>query len=212
MLRLPTVNSRTERKERTRRAIVGAALELCRVRSFSSLSLREVARAAGIAPASFYRHFSGMEQLGLALVDEFGSALRRVLRDGSERLQHCDDVERETVLTFMDALDRHGPLFRLMHEERVSGAPAFRRAVAGEMELLTAGIGAVIDSRRPENGLDAEDIPVVARAVVTLVYDEGVSTLDLSPTERKQAIDRIVAQLKIVTRGARATATRRSEA
>ena len=72
-------------------------------------------------------------------------------------------------------------------------------------------IAAVVDSRRPQNGLDAEDIPVVAQAVVTLVYDEGVATLDLDPSERKQAFDRIVQQLKIVTRGARATAERRTE-
>ena len=39
--------SRVERKEATRRAIVGAALGLLDGQSFGSLSLREVTRAAG---------------------------------------------------------------------------------------------------------------------------------------------------------------------
>lgn len=58
-------------KEKTRRTLIDAAFsQLCANRSFSNLSLREVAREAGIAPTSFYRHFRDMEELGLTLVDE----------------------------------------------------------------------------------------------------------------------------------------------
>ena len=41
-------------------------------RGFGSLSLREVARCAGIVPTGFYRHFDDMDALGLALVAEVG--------------------------------------------------------------------------------------------------------------------------------------------
>ncbi len=75
---LPT---RTERKERTRRAILDAALTLTEQSSLSALSLRHVAREVGIAPTAFYRHFTSAEDLGLALVDESFSSLRRSLRD-----------------------------------------------------------------------------------------------------------------------------------
>lgn len=57
--------SREAKKEATRRAIVTAALTLLEERSFATLSLREVTREAGIAPAAFYRHFESMEALGL---------------------------------------------------------------------------------------------------------------------------------------------------
>jgi len=47
---------RAQQKEKTRRALVDAAFnQLSAERSFSSLSLREVAREANIAPTSFYR-------------------------------------------------------------------------------------------------------------------------------------------------------------
>ena len=50
------------------------AAELASGRSFDTLSLREVAKLAGIAPTSFYRHFHDMEGLGLALIEEHGEA------------------------------------------------------------------------------------------------------------------------------------------
>src|SRR5439155_23497205 len=62
--------TRQERKRRTRQALLDAALELLKEQSFSSLSLRQVTRAAGIVPTAFYRHFDDMEELGLALIDE----------------------------------------------------------------------------------------------------------------------------------------------
>jgi len=55
---------RAIQKEKTRRALVNAAFnQLSAEKSFSNLSLREVAREAGIAPTSFYRHFSDMDEL-----------------------------------------------------------------------------------------------------------------------------------------------------
>jgi AcrR family transcriptional regulator len=42
-------------------------------RSLSTVSLREVAREAGIAPNSFYRQFRDMGELSIALIDLAGS-------------------------------------------------------------------------------------------------------------------------------------------
>lgn len=54
--------------------------QLSAERSFASLSLREVAREAGIAPTSFYRHFRDVDELGLTMVDESGLMLRQLMR------------------------------------------------------------------------------------------------------------------------------------
>ena len=69
---------RAIQKEKTRRALIDAAFnQLSAEKSFSNLSLREVAREAGIAPTSFYRHFSDMDELGLEMVDEAGHTQRQ---------------------------------------------------------------------------------------------------------------------------------------
>ena len=67
-----------------------AAAELASGRSFDTLSLREVAKLAGIAPTSFYRHFHDMEGLGLALIEEHGAGVG-ISKSGGESV--CNDVE-----------------------------------------------------------------------------------------------------------------------
>ncbi|MFY8134203.1 MAG: TetR family transcriptional regulator, partial [Aquimonas sp.] len=77
----PTL-TRDERRLLTRAQLLSAALQLMGTgRSFASLSLREITREAGVVPAAFYRHFPNLDELGLALVEESGATLRRLLRE-----------------------------------------------------------------------------------------------------------------------------------
>ena len=50
--------SRVKRKEKTRRAILDAALALSADSTLVALSLRQVAKEVGIVPTAFYRHFA----------------------------------------------------------------------------------------------------------------------------------------------------------
>ena len=79
-----TPETRQERKQRTRQDLLGAALRLLEDQSFSSLSLREVTREAGVVPTAFYRHFENMEELGLALIEEAFRTLREMIRAARE--------------------------------------------------------------------------------------------------------------------------------
>ncbi len=72
---------RAEQKQQTRLALMDAARHLMECgRGFGSLSLREVAKTAGIVPTGFYRHFADMDQLGLVLVSEVGQTFRATIR------------------------------------------------------------------------------------------------------------------------------------
>ncbi len=93
---------RAQQKERTRRSLIDAAFRLVTAESsYSNLSLREVAREAGIAPTSFYRHFSDMEELGLTMVDEGGLTLRQLMRQARQRIATGGSVIRTSVETFI---------------------------------------------------------------------------------------------------------------
>jgi AcrR family transcriptional regulator len=66
-----------ERKQQSRQALLDAALQLSTAgRSFSSISLREVAREVGLVPTAFYRHFQDMDALGQELVDQVALHLK----------------------------------------------------------------------------------------------------------------------------------------
>ena len=95
------VGIRAQQKEKTRRALVDAAFnQLSAEKSLSNLSLREVAREAGIAPTSFYRHFKDMDELGLAMVDESGLVLRQLMRQARKRIEKGGSVVALSVETY----------------------------------------------------------------------------------------------------------------
>ncbi len=129
------MSARAEQKLKTRRALMDAALaQLSADRGFGSLSLREVAREAGIAPTSFYRHFAELDELGLALVDEGGVALRQLMRQARKRIARNGSAISTSVDTFMEYLGNNANLFRLMLRERTGVSKPFRTAVKAEID------------------------------------------------------------------------------
>jgi AcrR family transcriptional regulator len=133
------VGVRALQKEKTRRSLIDAAFsQLCANRSFSNLSLREVAREAGIAPTSFYRHFKDMDELGLTMVDEGGLLLRQLMRQARQRIVAKGSVIRTSVETFMEFIDSSPNIFRLLLRERSGTSAEFRNAVAREIQHFSA--------------------------------------------------------------------------
>ena len=76
-----TLGIRQAQKQKTRQALLDAALALLEDQSLSSLGLREVTRAVGVAPTAFYRHFRSTADLGVALVEEALGSLHPMIRN-----------------------------------------------------------------------------------------------------------------------------------
>jgi AcrR family transcriptional regulator len=192
--------SRAQQKEKTRRAIIDAAFaQLSPDKGFSSLSLREVAREAGIAPTSFYRHFADMDELGLTLVDEAGLMLRQLLRQARNRIEKNGSVIRTSIETFMEFVVGNSNVFRLLLRERSGTSAAFRRAVAREIQHFCAELA---DYLRKETACPDEYAQMQAEAMVTLVFHAGADALDASPETRVQITLRTILQLRWLAHGA----------
>src|SRR5690242_1875133 len=98
---------RAARKQQTRQALLDAALHLMEQQSLSGISLREVARAAGIVPAAFYRHFADLDSLGVALVEQSLEPLRGALRAVRAGLTDSDDIIRGSVRVLAAQVREH---------------------------------------------------------------------------------------------------------
>ncbi|MEE2024236.1 MULTISPECIES: HTH-type transcriptional repressor FabR [Alkalimonas] len=193
--------SRAEQKEKTRRAIINAAFQqLSADKSFASLSLREVAREAGIAPTSFYRHFSDMDALGLTLVDEAGLMLRQLMRQARQRIVHNRSVIQTSVETFMEFIIEHSNVFRLLLRERSGTSAAFRSAVAREIQHFCAELA---DYLRKENKCSAEMALIQAEAMVILVFHAGADALDASDEVRQRITIKTIQQLRWLAGGSK---------
>lgn len=192
--------SRAQQKEKTRRMIIDAAFRLLsQERSYSSLSLREVTREAGIAPTSFYRHFEDMEELGLTLVDEGGVALRQLMRKARQRIRDKGSVIETSVETFMEFIHNNPHVFRLLLRERSGSSLSFRKAVSRELQYFVVELADYIQHNQ---GYSEADAKVQAEAMVILVFNAGAEALDCKPSERDKLMLKAITQLRFIARGA----------
>lgn len=196
--------TRAEQKEHTRRTIVEAAFRLLSAdQSFANLSLREVAREAGIAPTSFYRHFKDMDDLGLTLVDEAGLTLRQLMRQARKRIAiGGGSIVRMSVDTFMEFIETNANEFRLLLRERSGTSKAFRLAVQRELQHFVEELSDYIENTTNANHQFAY---YEADALVTLVFNAGAEALDLNKTKRKLQSEKVVQQLRFIIKGSGAS-------
>jgi len=196
--------SREERKEVTRRAIVAAALHLLEQGSFTSLSLREVTREAGIVPAAFYRHFESMEALGLVLIDESFRSLRDMLRGaraGKLDPNHVIDSSAEILIASIGERREH---WRFITRERSSGATVLRYAIRTEIRLITSEL-AIDLARFP--GLQtwsSEDLNVLANLFVNAMISIAELAEDATDAAALESIKQTaIKQMSMITIGVR---------
>lgn len=192
--------TRAEQKELTRRTIIDAAFRLLSAeQSYANLSLREVAREAGIAPTSFYRHFKDMDELGLTLVDEAGLTLRQLMRQARKRIaKGGGSIVRTSVDTFMEFIETNANEFRLLLRERSGTSKAFRLAVQRELQHFIEELSDYIENK---TGMDHNNAYYEADALVTLVFNAGAEALDMNNEKRKLLADKVIQQLRFVVKG-----------
>ena len=113
--------SRQQQKAETRQKLLdAAAAELASGRSFDTLSLREVARLAGIAPTSFYRHFHDMEGLGLTLIEQCGESMRKLIHDVLHQASNGRSLIRASVETLFEYFYSNQGMSRMILQESIS--------------------------------------------------------------------------------------------
>lgn len=135
----PPRRTQFERRLQTRQALLDAALEQMSAGvSFDRLSLRRVTHAAGVVPAAFYRHFEGMDELGLALVEESVRVLRSMLREAREGGPAPEHVIRSSVEILFAHVREHRRHFAFIAESRLSGNAVLRHTIRNEIRLFAS--------------------------------------------------------------------------
>ncbi|WP_410644798.1 TetR family transcriptional regulator [Amycolatopsis sp. lyj-346] len=172
--------SRQERKLRTRQALLDTALELLADRSFATLSLREVAKGAGIVPTAFYRHFASMEELGVALVEEATRTLRGMIRSARTDPDTCRGMISASVTTLHRFVRAHEDHFRFLTRERYAGGP-LAQAIAAELRLFSGDL-AIDLARFPKlREWSTEDLHMLADLIVSVMLTTIVELLEARP-------------------------------
>lgn len=194
--------SREERKEATRRAIIAASLALLEERSFSALSLREVTRATGIAPAAFYRHFESMEALGLVLIDESFRSLRDMLRGARAGKLDPNRVIESSVDILVAGVNARREHWIFIGRERSSGVSVLRYAIRTEIRLITSELAIDLARFPGLNEWSSEDLNILATLFVNAMIVIAEAIEDANDAESLEEIKRTaIKQLRMITVG-----------
>ena len=198
--------SQVDRKLRTRKALMDSALALVAEGShYSSLSLREVAKRAGVVPNAFYRHFKDLDELGLALADEFGLLLRQIMRQARLQGLAADSMMSDSVNFYIEHVQKEPALFRFMAQSITGGSPAVREAMRNELGHFANEM--VMDMSRLGilTNISGIDMDMLGHLVIQTVFGTTTELLDLpeSSANMIEAVrERTIKQVRLIFLGA----------
>jgi AcrR family transcriptional regulator len=198
--------SRAAQKQRTRGALVDAALRLMSGgRSYTSLGLREITREAGVVPTSFYRHFRDLDELGLAMVEETGLTLRRLLREARRAGVPPSRIIAHSVQIYRQFVRAHRLHILFMASERWGGSPLIRRSIRYETQHFATEMAQDLRELSLLPGLSMATLQMVCGLVVNTMLNAASDFIDL-PDEpsrvEEELTENFVRQLRVIFLGA----------
>ncbi len=198
--------TRSERKDLTRASLLQAALDLIgEGRSFTSLGIREIAREAGMVPNAFYRHFRNTDELGLALVEEMGITLRRLLREARQTDVAPNDMVRRSVQVYYQYVKQNRLQFLFISSERSGGSRILRLAIRNDVIHFTNEMAQDFRRLGVYPDMPTSSLQMVCGLIVTTMLAAAPEILDLPPEQpllEQEMTENFVQQLQVVLLGA----------
>ncbi|GGS59545.1 TetR family transcriptional regulator [Streptomyces griseoviridis] len=201
-----TLGVRQAQKQRTRQALLDAALELLEEQSLSSLGLREVTRAVGVAPTAFYRHFPSTADLGVALVEEALGRLHPMIRttvtpdgDSGERIARAVELIEGHVREYPSHV-------RFIARERHGGVQPVRAAIQEQLGRFTEEVRAELAKDPQSAGWHDDDLLMLAGLYVDqmlITASQFLETLDAPDGERRRVAETATRRLRLISVGRR---------
>ena len=196
--------TRAEKKARTRNALIDSVLSIVGYgANFASISLREVAKTAGVVPTSFYRHFGDMEELGLTMVDELGLNLRRLMRGSFDAAAELDDMIDQCVEAYQRYVIENANLLQFMNQSRTGGTPALQDAIRNELRFVSSRIATELAQVYPH--MQAPDREIAATLIVSLLLENTTELLAVpegNDAQLQESLERTKGQMRLIMAGA----------
>ncbi|GHB10591.1 TetR family transcriptional regulator [Streptomyces sp. AD681] len=199
-----TPGVRQEQKRKTRQALLDAALGLLEEQSLSSLGLREVTRAVGVAPTAFYRHFHSTADLGVALVEEALGSLHPMIRTTMSPAEDDDERIDRAVELIAGHVAAHPAHVRFIARERHGGVQPVRRAIREQLARFAEEVKAELATDASAAGWSDTDLRMLAGLYVDQMLITAslfLETLDAPEEERRRAVETARRQLRLISVG-----------
>ncbi|MDY7026107.1 MAG: TetR family transcriptional regulator [Pseudomonadota bacterium] len=146
--------------------------------SFDSLSLREVAKSSGVVPSAFYRHFKGMDELGLALIEESFNTFNTILLELTHSASRGEQNSSELISAYVDNLTNNVKQLRFLISEYFNGSFQLKAWVKKELQILQSKIATEIALIYSNKNLNADDLNLLSEMFVQISIIMAKKVLD----------------------------------
>lgn len=161
-----TLGIRQAQKQKTRQALLDAALGLLEEQSLSSLGLREVTRAVGVAPTAFYRHFRSTADLGVALVEEALGSLHPMIRTTVSAGDSSEERIGRAIELIAGHVDAYPAHVRFIARERHGGVQPVREAIRDQLARFAEEVKTELAKDPESEGWNDDDLLMLAHLYV----------------------------------------------
>lgn len=188
----------------TKEELFQAALNLIGPqKSIASLSLREVAREAGIAPNSFYRHFKDIDELAIELIDRSAIVLRQILHEARLKASTNSSIVRSSVEVFIEQLDVDEGNLSLLLREGYTGSTSYKEAVEKQLNYFQQELQEDLVRLEAINNSKMAHPDLVAKAITQLVFNMGAKLINMPNENRKLVAEQTMMMIRMILQGAR---------
>ncbi|RSE31503.1 HTH-type transcriptional repressor FabR [Acinetobacter junii] len=172
-------------------------------KSITSLSLREIAREAGIAPNSFYRHFKDIDELAIALIDRSGLVLRRIIREARLQASKQQSIIRSSVEVFIQQLDADEGNLSLLLREGYTGSTSYKAAVDRQLNFFQQELQEDLIRLEQMNNGKISHADIAAKAITQLVFNMGAKVIEIPAEQRTEVAEQTMIMIRMILEGAR---------
>lgn len=199
-----TLGIRQAQKQKTRQALLDAALGLLEEQSLSSLGLREVTRAIGVAPTAFYRHFRSTADLGVALVEEALGSLHPLIRTTVTSADNAEERIVRAVELIAHHVATHPAHVRFIARERHGGVQPVREAIRGQLTRFAREVKDELAKDVESEGWSDDDLLMLANLYVDQMLITAslfLEALEGSERERERVRQVATSQMRLISIG-----------
>ncbi|MFD8271775.1 MULTISPECIES: TetR family transcriptional regulator [Streptomyces] len=201
-----TLGVRQAQKQKTRQALLDAALALLEEQSLSSLGLREVTRAVGVAPTAFYRHFRSIADLGVALVEEALGSLHPMIRTTVSPAEDSEERIARAVELIAGHVAAHPAHVRFIARERHGGVQPVREAIRDQLARFAEEVQTELAKDPQSAGWHDDDLLMLAGLYVDQMLITAslfLETLEAPEEERRRVAAVATRRMRLISIGRR---------
>lgn len=165
--------------------------------------MREVAREAGIAPNSFYRHFKDTDELAIELIERAGVVLRQILHEARIKAIRQESIIRSSVEVFIEQLDADDGNLSLLLREAYTGSASYKNAVERQLNYFQEELKDDLIRLERLNNSKLFHPELVAMAITQLVFNMGAKVIDMPSVERKEMAEQTMIMIRMILEGSR---------